>query len=257
MSSENQLFVTDDEDRQPEESIPEEPLRVPEEIHDNEPIEQGDDPVMQEFALNIAGRDELLHVLQYANKAKKIGNRIADHPFIGACRYKPKSCVWELDIPVDDGAFFNKQRAEDNWGKADVQTLRGVGVGNSGQYAGFVSDGQVYLVPVDKVAQLRPFFKYIDKASLDRKQEDAKRNVNPASQKSQVVTMSVKSANDPTQHRLAGALLAHKVAEEEEPTELAWVENTFEHFKESIVEEANSHELKPLGDEKNYEENLL
>ncbi|QLL33806.1 hypothetical protein HG536_0F01310 [Torulaspora globosa] len=257
MSSENQLFVTDEEDKLAEEHIAEEPPAVPQETHDDEAVEEGDDPVIQEFALNIAGRDELLHVLQYANKAKKIGNRTADHPFIGACRYKPNSSVWELDIPVDDGAFFNKQRAEDNWGKADVQTLRGVGVENSGQYAGFVSNGEVYLVPVEKVAQLRPFFKYIDKASSDRKQEDAKRNVNPASQKSQVVTMSVKSVNDPTQHRLAGALLAHKVAEEEEPTELAWAENTFEHFKESVVAEANSHVLKPLGDEKNYEENLV
>lgn len=257
MSSENQLFVTDEEDGVPEESVSQEPLAVPQADPDEEVIEEGDDPVTQEFPLNIAGRDELLHVLQYANKSKRIGNRTADHPFIAACRYKPNSSVWELDIPVDDGAFFNKQRAEDNWGKADMQTLKGVGVENSGQYAGFVSNGEVYLVPVERVTQLRPFFKYIDKASSDRRQEDAKRNVNPASQKSQVITMSVKSVNDPTQHRLAGALLAHKVADEEDSTELAWVDNTFEHFKESVVAEANSHVLKPLGDEKDYEDNLL
>lgn len=258
MSVRNQLFVTDEDEKvqedqemsEPEDSVP----HTKDEETNN--IEE-DDPVVQEFPLNIAGKDETLHILQFANKPKKMGNKAAEHPFIGAARYKSTSSVWELDVPVDEGAFYNKSRAEDNWGEANTQTLRGVGVENDGQYAGFVSGGQVYLLPVEKITQLRPFFKYIDKVSTERKREDAKRNANPATQKSQVVTMSVRSVNDQTQNRLAGALLAHKVAEEEEPREMAWIGDTFEAFKESVVAEASAHVLRPLEKAEDYESNLI
>ncbi|CCE93988.1 DNA-directed RNA polymerase III subunit C37 TDEL_0H01290 [Torulaspora delbrueckii] len=255
MSSENQLFVTDEDDKvQDDEVMDESENIVPQAKSEETYIDDEEDPVIQEFPLNVAGRDETLHILQYANKPKKMGGKAADHPLIGAARYKPNSSVWELDVPVDEAAFYNKSRAEENWGEANIQTLRGVGVENEGQYAGFVSNGQIYLLSVEKVAQLRPFFKYIDKVSTERKQDDAKRNANPASQKSQVVTMSVRSVNDQTQNRLAGSLLAHKVADEEEATEMSWVENTFEAFKESVVADAAAHVLQPVGDAKEYEE---
>lgn len=265
MSVENQLFVTDEEDGVPNDQV----MGGSDGFEGSDGILPGgakdedelnneeEDPVVQEFPLNIAGTDETLQILQYANKPKKMGDKAAEHPFIGAARYKPNSSIWELDVPVDEGAFYNKSRAEENWNEANIQTLKGVGVENEGQYAGFVSGGQVYLLPVEKVTQLRPFFKYIDKMSSERKQEDAKRNGNPASQKSQVITMSVKSVNDQTQNRLAGALLAHKMAEEEEAMEMAWVQNTFDALKESVISDAAAHVLQPVSEAEDYELNLL
>lgn len=249
MSADNKLFVTEEEEG--------ELIDAAEESQDADINIEEEDPVIQEIPLNLTGKDEILHIFQYANKPKKVSRKPTDHPFIGSARYKSNSSVWELDTPLDETAFYNKEKAEDSWTNANIQTLKGVGVENKGQYAGFVADGQVYLIPVEKVAQLRPFFKYIDDANVQRRQEDAKRNMNPASQRTQVITMSVKSVNDPTQNRLAGALLAHKVAAEEEAKNLAWIENTFAQFKESAVAESAAHILQSIGDEQDYVANLV
>lgn len=266
--SENKLFVTEEEDVTPEPSVADGQVDAEGDIdlrgeEDNtnygngEEDEGDDDAVIQEIPLNLAGQNEILHIFQYANKPKKIGKRAAEHPFITGARYKGTSSIWELDIPLDETAFFNKDKNEGEWKEANTQTLRGVGVGSEGQYAGFVADGQVYLIPVEKIAQLRPHFKYIDEVGQQRKQDDSKKNVTPANQKAQVVTMSVRSVNDAVQSRLAGSLLAHKVEEEEEFVDLAWAEDAFEQFKESVVTDSSNHELKPIGDERDYLENLL
>lgn len=271
--SENKLFVTEEEDVTPEPPVAfgqvdaegDIDLRGEEGYDDGNngddgqvlDGEDGEDPVVQEIPLNLAGQNEILHVFQYANKPKKIGRRAVEHPFITGARYKGTSAVWELDTPLDETAFYNKDKNEGEWKDANTQTLRGVGVESEGQYVGFVSNGQVYLTPVEKIAQLRPYFKYIDHVSQQRKQDDTKNTVTPASQKAQMVTMSVRSVNDPVQSRLAGSLLAHKVEEEEEFTDLTWVEDGFEQFKESMVADLTNHELKPVGDEHDYLENLV
>lgn len=210
------------------------------------------DPIVEEFPINIAGNEEDIHIFQYANKAKLIGKKLAEHPVIAAARYKSKSTLWELDIPLDDNAFFNKHKAEDDWDGVKIQTLRGVGVPNKGQYASFVANDQIYLVPVNTVAQFRPYFKYIDHSIQQTKQDELKQNPSAASQKAQVVTMSVKSVNDPSQNKLAGSLLAHKIAAEEIPTDLTWTETTFEQFKETIIQEAGEHILKPSETKEEY-----
>lgn len=258
VEQENKLFVTEEEDITPEPSIKGSELEGGANIDlQNQDDLEEEDVVIQEIPLNLTGQNEALHVFQYANKPKKVGRRIAEHPFISAARYKNASSVWEMDIPLDETAFYNREKADGEWTSANTQTLRGVGVENKGQYAGFVADGQIYLIPVDKITQLRPNFKYIDAMNQQRKQDDSKKNMNPASQKAQVITMSVKSVNDPVQHRLAGSLLAHKVEEEEEFTNLTWVEDAFEQFKESMVTESSAKSLKPLGDEQDYLENLV
>lgn len=261
--SENRLFVTEDEDVALESSVPggqmdaEGDIDLRGEEIDNNDDEDNDDTVIQEIPLNLAGQNEILHIFQYANKPKKIGRRAAEHPFITGARYKSTSSVWELDTPLDETAFYNKDKNEGEWKDANTQTLRGVGVGSEGQYAAFVADGQVYLTPVEKIAQLRPYFKYIDDFGQQRKQDDSKNTATPANQKAQVVTMSVRSVNDPVQSRLAGSLLAHKIEEEEEFVDLAWVEGAFEQFKESMVADSSNHELRPIGDEHDYLENLV
>ncbi|CDF90425.1 related to DNA-directed RNA polymerase III subunit RPC5 [Zygosaccharomyces bailii] len=257
-TQENKLFVTEEEDVTSEPSVKGSAFDRENGMDFQSQDElEGEDAVIQEIPLNLAGQGEVLHILQYANKPKKVGKRVAEHPFISAARYKNASSVWELDIPLDETAFYNKNKADGEWADANTQTLRGVGVENKGQYAGFVADGQIYLTPVEKITQLRPNFKYIDSLNQQRRQDDSRRNVNPASQKAQVVTMSVKSVNDPVQHRLAGSLLAHKVEEEEKFADLTWVEDAFEQFKDSVVADCSTHTLKALGDEQNYLENLV
>ncbi|CAI4045506.1 hypothetical protein N7582_003555 [Saccharomyces uvarum] len=225
-----------------------------EEAYDDD---EEDDPVVEELPLNISGNDESLHVFQYANRPRLVGRKPAEHPFISAARYKPKSSLWELDIPLDDQSFYNKDKAEADWNGVNIQTLKGVGVENDGQYAAFVKDMQVYLVPVERVAQLKPYFRYIDDVNVTRKQEDAKRNPNPSSQRAQVVTMSVKSVNDPSQNRLTGSLLAHKVADEEANLELTWAEDTFEQFKDSVVKETEGKILIASENQEDYIDNLV
>ncbi|CAI4045150.1 hypothetical protein SKDZ_11G2310 [Saccharomyces kudriavzevii ZP591] len=218
---------------------------------------EDDDPVIEELPLNISGNDESLHVFQYANRPRLVGRKPAEHPFISAARYKPKSHLWEIETPLDEQAFYNKDKAEADWNGVNIQTLKGVGVENNGQYAAFVKDMQVYLVPVERIAQLKPYFKYIDDVNITRKQEDAKRNPNPSSQRAQVVTMSVKSVNDPSQNRLTGSLLAHKVADEEANLELTWAEDTFEQFKETVVKEAEGKTLIASEKQEDYIDNLV
>lgn len=220
-------------------------------------MEDEDDPIVESYSLHLAGHDEHLHVLQYANRPKMVERKATEHPIIGAARYKKKSELWELDIPLDVEAFYNTARAEDNWNSINFQTVKGVSVRNAGQYAAFIHDGKIYLSPVETVAQMRPYFKYIDTATQQSRNEN-RQNANPAaSQKAHVVTMSVKSVNDPTQNRLAGSLLAHKIADEEIPIDLQWLEGTFDQFKETIIKETRSHKLKAIDAKEDYVNNFF
>ncbi|KAG0667468.1 DNA-directed RNA polymerase III subunit C37 [Maudiozyma exigua] len=216
-----------------------------------------DDPVVKEIPLNFAGKDENLHILQYINKLRLINHKLSEHPPIAAARYKSNSDLWEIDIPLDVKAFFNADKAQENWNGVQAQTLKGVGVSSESQYAAFMQDNQAYLVPIKTTTQLKPFFKYIDDVSLKKKQEESKLNPTAASQRAQVVTMSVKSVSDASQNRLTGSLLAHKVAEEEPSVELNWVENTVGQFRESIVKEVSEHIIKPVETNEEYVNNLL
>ncbi|CCF55781.1 hypothetical protein KAFR_0A03460 [Kazachstania africana CBS 2517] len=260
MSAKNNLFVNEEEEEENNDRMISDETQTNLESIDSEQMnteEDDDDPIVKEIPINLAGKDENLHAFQYVSKAKLIGGKLADHPFIAAARYKTKSSVWELDTPLNESAFFNKNKAEEDWNDVKVQTLRGVSVPNEGQYAAFMSEGQAYLVPIKTICQLRPYFKYIDDITQQKKNVEAKQNPNPATQKAQVVTMSVKSVNDPTQIRLAGSLLAHKVVDEEQPLELSWAENTFEQFKASMIKECSEHILKPTETEHEYMKSLI
>lgn len=231
-------------------------LHLVKEEEEEEEIDE-EDPIVESYPMFMAGKEENLHVLQLVNKAKLVAKKSAEHPIVAAARYKKKSNLWELDFPIDEEAFFNKHKAEDKWDGVAVQTLKGVGVYNEGQYAAFVKDKQLYLTPVKYVSQLRPYFNYIDSSIQQTRKEESKQNQNPASQKAQMVTMSVKSVNDPSQNRLTGALLAHKVADEEDPKKLQWVEGTVEQFQETIIKESYEHILKPIDSEDSYDSKLF
>ncbi|AET40729.1 DNA-directed RNA polymerase III subunit C37 Ecym_6353 [Eremothecium cymbalariae DBVPG len=224
--------------------------------------EDFNDPVVREIPLNITHGPCPIHVLQYANKSKKLGKRFVNHLPVSQVRYKEHSSLLELDIPLNTDVFYNQDRAKEDWDDVKVQTLKGVGVSNEGQYVGLMHDGQLYLMPVEKVAQIRPYFKYIDQKQQQRKHEDANiQNVmNGASgtkQRAQVVTMSVKSSNEANQGRLGGSLLAHRIAEDEVSKELVWKEDTFESFLAEVTTEESREALIPKHESLAYLGKLL
>ncbi|CAB4254581.1 similar to Saccharomyces cerevisiae YKR025W RPC37 RNA polymerase III subunit C37 [Maudiozyma barnettii] len=261
--NENKLFVAEEE-----EDVVLEGNAVQEvEIEDIRMIDEDDDevnsdvcdldPIVKEIPLNFGGKDENLHIFQYINKLRLVNHKPSEHPPISAARYKTKSALWEIDVPLDSKAFFNEDKAKENWNGVEVQTLKGVGVDNTSQYAAFMEDNQAYLVPVKTTTQLKPFFKYIDAVNLKKKQEESKLNATPASQRAQVVTMSVKSVNDASQNRLTGSLLAHKVADEEIQTDLNWAENTVSQFRESVIKESSESTVKPVESHEEYINHLI
>lgn len=220
-------------------------------------IDMADDPVIKEIPLNLINKDFNVHLMQYVSKPKLHGKKHADHPLVVTARHKQKSALWELDIPLDESAFFNSKKNDVEWDEANIQTLRGVGVENTGQYAAVSVDNQLYLAKIKDVAQMRPTFKYLDSIAQKKRQDENKANPSPANQRAQVVTMSVKSVNDQSQNRLTGSLLAHKIADEEEYDEYEWTENTFNNFKEEVIEESRKNILEPNQNSDSYFSSLI
>ncbi|SCU83179.1 LADA_0C10000g1_1 [Lachancea dasiensis] len=240
---ESQLFVSEDDE---------------DVLMDTSGAENGEenDPVVNEIPINLTNGPFPIHIIQYPNKPRKTAHDAVLHPPVSNVRYRTKSALWELDIPANTEVFYDKNRAEDDWESVAHQTLKGVSVNRDGQYVGMMSENQLYLIPVHAIAQVRPFFKYIDTAAANNKRDDddssSAQTANPQAKKAQVVTMSVKSSSEANQHRLGGSLLAHKVADEERYQELEWIEGTFPQFKESIITEEARVSLKAVGDENDY-----
>ncbi|SCU78774.1 LAME_0A05754g1_1 [Lachancea meyersii CBS 8951] len=241
--SQSQLFVTEEDE---------------DVVMTNETAEDAaeNDPVVSEIPINLTNGPFPLHILQYLNKPRKIAQDAVLHPPVSQVRYKTKSALWELDVPVNTEVFYDKNRAEDNWDSVAHQTLKGVSVPSEGQYVGLMVQNELYLAPVEAVAQVRPFFKYIDSAAARAKRDDddlgSQQAANPQAKKAQMVTMSVKSSSEANQPRLGGALLAHKVADEEPPQELEWIEGTFPQFQQSVITEEARVRLQPLGKSDDY-----
>ncbi|CEP63632.1 DNA-directed RNA polymerase III subunit C37 LALA0_S08e07074g [Lachancea lanzarotensis] len=243
--SESQLFVTEDD----------EDVAMASEMSENG---ADNDPVVTEIPINLTNGPFPLHILQYLNKPRKTAHDAVLHPPVSQVRYKTKSALWELEVPVNTEVFYDRNRAEDGWDSVAHQTLKGVGVKNEGQYVGMMVEKELYLAPVEAVAQVRPFFKHIDLAAARAKREDDNSNntqqqpANAQARKAQMVTMSVKSSSEANQPRLGGALLAHKVADEEAPEQLEWIEGTFPQFQQSVVSEEARARLQPIGDSDDY-----
>ncbi|SCU90418.1 LANO_0D08680g1_1 [Lachancea nothofagi CBS 11611] len=215
-----------------------------------------DDPIVTEIPINLTNGPFPLHILQHPNKPRKTAQDAVLNPPVSQVRYRTKSALWELDVPVNTEVFYDKNRAEDDWESVAHQTLKGVSVPSEGQYVGMMSEDQLYLIPVQAVAQVRPFFKYIDTAAAQSRRDDddsrSQQFANPQARKAQVVTMSVKSSSEANQPRLGGSLLAHKIADEEKYQELEWIEGTFPQFQESVITEESRIRLQSVGDENDY-----
>ncbi|SCV03362.1 LAMI_0H07558g1_1 [Lachancea mirantina] len=259
MSHTDQLFVAEEDDDIMMKNVDTDEIPVGlASLEDEKSAKNDEDPIVKEIPLNLSQAPFALHLLQYPNKPKKTGQNRVLHPPVTQARYKQKSNLWQLDMPLNTDVFYDKNRAEDEWDSVAQQTVKGVGVYNEGLYAGLFADDQIYLLPVDAVAQMRPYFTYIDGGSHTREEtrNPQQQNGNGA-KKAQVVTMSVKSSSEANQPRLGGSLLAHKVADEEETLELTWVEGTFQSFKESVTTEKARTPLKASGGAQEYVERAM
>ncbi|KAH3900663.1 uncharacterized protein SCODWIG_01513 [Saccharomycodes ludwigii] len=225
-------------------------------MHIDSDKEDDDDEIIKEIPINLTSAPYPVNVLQYPNKPKRSldKNRALPHPYISQVNYKEKSKLWELEIPLNEQLFYDKEGAEEKWPSEDIkkQFLRGVCVDETDQFVGVYANDQIYLVPVQGYAQLRPCFKHIDEStknisegnnvtgrsitsgSITTTSDNNSKNSNNAN-RATMVTMSVKSTSEANKNRLGGALAAHKIEEEEEIKILDWVDQTFGDFKNSII----------------------
>lgn len=222
-----------------------------------------DDPIVEEIPINLTASPCPINILQYTNMSNKLGKRLIHDHSVKQVRYKEKSRLLEMDIPLNTNLFFDQDRAKEEWNGVDAQTLKGVGVPNGGQYAGLMHEKQLYLLHVDTVTQMRPYFKYIDHIQqLQKKKDDLSvressgGSIGPVP-KAQVVTMSVKSSSEANQNRIGGSLLAHKIAEDEMHKILEWKYDTFENFLAEVTAEDARKSLNVSGDTNSYLEKLI
>ncbi|CCH42695.1 DNA-directed RNA polymerase III subunit [Wickerhamomyces ciferrii] len=222
----NKLFVKEDEDDEvgPSPSITSSSHSYSTYFNNEEDSQDLDDPIIKEIPviLKQPNPDQRILLLQYPG-------RPTTRPFINEnrvweSREKINTDVIEVDVPIDTTRFYDSTK-NDNWGIVEKQTLRGVMNESDGYYAASVQDGELILIPVKKVSQMRPAFNYIDKEAADKKElnrlENNGNGNNHNNSGVQVVQMSVKGSAD-NAPRLGGALLARKNADEEEFVQVPW-----------------------------------
>ncbi|KAL6937984.1 hypothetical protein ACO0RG_004511 [Hanseniaspora osmophila] len=236
---------------------------VQEDESDAEDYDEEDDPVVKSIPINLNTLAYPINVFQYPTKPKKLlGTRTElPHPSIAAVRLKPNSKQWEMEVPLEQNVFFDKEGSEEKWPNANIenQVLTSVTVSENGQYVAFYRDEQLYLLPVESFGQFRPLFKHIDSQNGAVSATNAPTNGANSSGtgKTTVVTMSVKSSAEANQNRLGGALLAQKISEEETFKDLQWVDHTFEQFMETVMTEESKKKVENASSKEDYFAKLL
>lgn len=203
-----------------------------------------DDPIIKEIPIILKPTTPTQRVLLLQYPGRPITRPFIEKNCILKAREKISTNIIEIDIPIDTTKFYDLNK-NDNWGIINKQTLNGVLMNSDGYYIGNVQNGELILIPVNKSAQLRPAFNYIDKEVSDKKEvtrlenglnnggnsNNGGKNGNGNSGNGynnnngpngvQVVQMTVKSTTDNTP-RLGGALLERKKADEEEFINMNW-----------------------------------
>ncbi|ODV58824.1 DNA-directed RNA polymerase III subunit C37 ASCRUDRAFT_77561 [Ascoidea rubescens DSM 1968] len=194
-----------------------------------------------------------LNVLQYPTK-----HSIKSFKHVYETRMKVNSELVELDIPINTEKFYNYQKGS-QWNDLNYQTLGGKLEKSDGYYIGIIKDSgkesekadsntkgivrdkEIVLTPIEKIAQLRPVFHYIDAENESRKQmerfADGGNNGSSNTQSGnninvQIVQMSAKT-NDENAPRLSGALKTFKKFSEEEFVSLDWYSDDLEESNET------------------------
>ncbi|KAJ1990646.1 hypothetical protein GGI25_004093 [Coemansia spiralis] len=145
-----------------------------------------------------------LHLLQYPQRS---GSIKPGELLPSVARIKPIHGQIEMDIPLDvQSPMYNKERGlelgaglSDNNRLLDITTLVSVNIPKNSTYAaGVFQNGELHLTPIEKITQLRPSLKYLDrvaekelaasKLDIDDEEEEYKEV------KAQTVQVTVRSA---------------------------------------------------------------
>lgn len=224
-------------------------------IDDRAPIfeadEELDDPVLTEIPIIMKPKNnsDNLYVLQYPGRPPY--RQFVGDSRVLETRFKPSTELIEVDVPIATEQFFDEKKSI-KWGGIQKQTLSGVLSSLDGYYAARVQDGELVLIPVDSVAQMRPNLSYIDKEAQTNRESN--RLDQPQNNTVQVVQMTVKGTND-TAPRLGGALMAKKKVDETEYNSLPWVDLTEENAtraREDLLKVTNKNILVSNATEEDY-----
>ncbi|KAJ2758929.1 hypothetical protein IWQ56_005871 [Coemansia nantahalensis] len=158
-----------------------------------------DDEIVAEIPVYLTQKlEKQLHLLQYP---QKIGDVRPGELLPRAARVKPIHGQIELDIPLDvHSPMYNKRRGAelgegiaDDGRLLDTTTLVSVNIPRSSDYlAGLMHNGELHLTAIDKVTQLRPSLKYLDRiAEKDQASRKADDSDDEAAEKKEVKAQTV------------------------------------------------------------------
>ncbi|KAI9482453.1 hypothetical protein LPJ78_003824 [Coemansia sp. RSA 989] len=139
-----------------------------------------------------------LHLLQYPQKNSRVQPGELNPR---EARIKPIHGKLEMDIPLDvESPMYNEERGRelgvglgDGRQLLDITTLDSVNIPQNSEYlAGIMQNGELHLTAIDKITQLRPSLRYLDKvaerALADSKLEEEEEG------KAQSVQVTIRSA---------------------------------------------------------------
>lgn len=187
-----------------------------------------DDPVIQEFPIYFNSQiAENLHLYQYPTRS-------ALYPFVDALetgiissRAKLATGIVEVDVPLSRNAYYDADKAA-KWQNLDTQTFGGVQKlchedGNLNNYmVGVFKDEELHVTPIKSIAQLRPQFKYVDRAIQSEKEiANAMNKKDDKSKEAKSVQVTAKAASD-NAPRYSAAIASRKAADEEPYVEIDW-----------------------------------
>lgn len=191
------------------------------------------DPVVQSFPVFFTSSlNDKVYLYQYPTRSASYPLVEANNSGILESRYKPKSGIVEVDVPIDTNRFYDHEKGE-RWSKVDRQTMGGVfkdpaknedGSEGSKYMVGVFKNEELHFTRIKSVAQLRPQFRYVDKEQNTEKEivRNVEQQQKPATKKeAKAVQMSAKASGD-NAPKYSGALQTRKLADEEAFVDYDW-----------------------------------
>lgn len=231
------LFVDDDEMLEDHEMHPEQSSGASSHTASGFELEESDnddddDPVVETIPLimnDTADPNQHVYVLQFPGRPKT--TPVQEERIAAAI--KPESNYLEVKVPIVTEKFYDENRAEE-WGvQVTEHSVQGVLDNTHGRlYAAKIRvvDGQrqVVLIPVERSAQLRPNFKYVDDVETARNNQRKADTGEPSTKhnSSHILQTSARSGGQPdgfTGTSLGESLKHIRQFEEEEWSHLQYV----------------------------------
>ncbi|OLL22053.1 DNA-directed RNA polymerase III subunit rpc5 [Neolecta irregularis DAH-3] len=166
------------------------------------------DPVIKSYNIHITSRlSPFLYLLQYPTR-----NAQRPYPNPISTKYKPKTKILQLEIPIDTTHHYDSEKAEKfqgdgEHGKFDRFRIEGnMTSGKAGYAVGVIRGDKLHLTPLSGTAILRPTFDYLTPPKEPKKDELK----TPGQAKAIQISAKSSTQQDPS------PLLILRVAEEEE-----------------------------------------